>query len=156
LNQRKFLAKVVSKNKAKYVKSMDPRAKEIINELLTLESNEIRRSELETELKEFSGLYQVYLNFKTDYEQVIVGVPPNPFFLSKLKNSINADSKWQPLLRKVQWAPYAILASLGIAFGVFLGNQVDYTSVQDEDSITEEFMISEYEIDDPFLLVVND
>ena len=135
---------------------MDPKAKEIINELLTLESNDMRRAELEAELKKFRDLYQVYLNFKTDYEQVIMGIPPNPFFLSKLKNSINEDSTRWPLLRKVQWAPYAILASLGIAFGVFLGNQVDYTSVPDEDSITEEFMISEYEIDDPFLLVVND
>ena len=133
------------------------KAREIIKELINSETGSIRKAELEMQLKLYPSVNRAYLEYRTDYADVVnsSGIPENPFFLAKLKNRMEERKQPKPVFEKVQWAPYAVLASFAIVFGVLLGNQVDYVPVSEAESFTDEFMISDYEPDDTFLLGMN-
>ncbi len=131
--------------------------REIINELINSETGSMRKAELEKQLEQYPSAYKAWLKYRNDYSEVFNSshIPANPFFLAKLKNRMEERKQPKPVFGKVQWAPYAALASLALVFGVFLGNQVDYTQEPEADSFTDEFVISDYELDDTFLLGMN-
>lgn len=131
--------------------------REIINELISSESDSVRKAELEMQLKQYPSAYRAYLDYCNDYAEVFDSseIPANPFFLAKLKNRMEERKQPKPVFEEVKWAPYTALASFAIVLGVLLGNQVGYTPVSEAESFTNEFMISNYELDDSFLLGMN-
>ncbi len=117
-----------------------------------------KRQELENQLKSFPKAYEEYMVFHRDY--INAGnseeIQDNPYLAAKIRERLASDNRLVPVYRKVAWAPYAVLASLGISFGIFLGNQVSQTTDNPTDFITEEFIVGDYDTADMFIVDFNE
>ncbi len=131
---------------------------EIIYKLLEATLNDLQKIALEEQLKEFPAAYQSYLSFKNEYVEAksSLDISEDPFFVAKVRNRISAKNLPIPVYKKVAWAPYAVLASLGISFGIFLGNQVGSESESETDFVTEEFFVGEYDTEGMYVVDFNE
>jgi hypothetical protein len=134
------------------------KASEIIQKLLENTFNDLQQIELEEQLKKFPAAYRSYLSFKNEYSEAenSEDIPENPFFVAKVRNRISEQNLPVPAYKKVAWVPYAALASLGISFGIFLGNQVGSASESETDFVTEEFFVGEYDTEGMYVVDFNE
>ena len=135
---------------------MDQQAAHIIEQLLSDDLSDITKSNLEQELKNFPGIYATYKRLELDKSVVFMPseIPVNPYLFQKIKQRMQPDVRSLPATTsgKHSWVPYAAIISFGIVSGVFLGNQVEVEPTIESDEISNEFIISDYELEETYLM----
>jgi hypothetical protein len=130
----------------------------LIEQLVESTLSEGKRLDMENQLQNYPNAYEEYKAFLTDY--ISAGnsneIADNPYLAAKIRERVASDNHTLPVIRKVAWAPYAVLASLGISFGIFLGFQVDKSSESSADFITEEFIVSDYDVEGLYIVDFNE
>ena len=114
--------------------------------------------EIQSELKGKPEIRRAFEQLQMDYDENIKAeIPDNPFFFSKLKSRMEGRKEEKAHVQRVRWAVYAATMSLSMVFGVLLGNKVDSNSSIEEDTIlTEELVVGDYNIDDAYLLEIEE
>lgn len=130
----------------------------LIQQLVENTFAEEKRQDLENQLKIFPKAYEEYMVFRADFINAEDSdeIADNPYLAARVRERLASDNRPLPVYRKVAWAPYAVLASLGISFGVFLGNQVSQSNDSSADFITEEFIVADYDTEDMYIVDFND
>lgn len=90
-------------------------------------------------------------------------IPENPFFFSKLKYKMEGRKVERSNVQRVRWAVYAATMSVSLVVGIMLGNQVENPQLDEatmltttEEVFVEEFLVSDYSIDNSLLVDISE
>lgn len=136
----------------------DNNISELIQLLVESTLEEGERQDLESRLKIFPKAFEEYRVFRADFINAgnSEDIADNPYLAARVREGLASDNRPIPVYRKIAWAPFVVLASLGISFGVFLGNQVSQSNDSSTDFITEEFIVADYDTEDMYIVDFND